>query len=512
VSAFLSLLAVVLAGTQLALLAALTVFGVHRAWLAWLAWRCGRGALDALRPPPAAVDPSAGSSARPLPGVTVQLPLYNERAVTERLLRAVAALDYPRDRLQVQVLDDSDDDTSRTVERVLEQLPPDLEIAHLRRSDRAGYKAGALRWGLHLDGPDRARHELIAIFDADFVPPPDFLLRAVAPFENPRVGMVQARWEHLDAEFSLLTRLQALLLDGHFAVEHVARAGGGHFFNFNGTAGVFRRAAIDDAGGWLDDTLTEDMDLSYRAQLRGWEFVYVPGLTCPAELPVEPAAFMTQQYRWAKGGIQTARKHLQTVWRSPLRLSTRIEAAFHLLGNLAFPLLLLLILVALPLQVLRAGGHAPAGAFWVTLENGPLLLGTLGVLVYYGFGQLRLRRFDATTWVLLPAVLAIGAGLSINNTRAVWRGLGGPVGAFVRTPKRAAVHKSVGDRGSGAGPRRGWLPFAETALGCYALATAILAARGAWWGTAAFHGLFAVGLAGFGVGSLLPLARAQRRP
>jgi len=501
-----SIIATVLAALQLALLAALTVFGLHRGLLMILAWRRSRGTLHPRTLPPAVDDD------RDLPSVTVQLPLYNERAVVARLVRAVAALDYPRDRLQIQVLDDSTDDTSEILIATLESpLHPGLDIARIRRRDRTGFKAGALRHGLHDAGEHTAKGDLIAMFDADFVPPSDFLRRAVAPFADPGVGMVQARWDHLDAEYGLLTRLQAILLDGHFAVEHVARAGGNHFFNFNGTAGIFRRATIEDAGGWQDDTLTEDMDLSYRAQLKGWRFVYLPGLTCPAELPVEPAAFLTQQYRWAKGGIQTARKTLPVLWRAPIPRSTRREAVFHLLGNLAFPLLLLLVLIALPLQVLRAAGTPPLGDHWGFVEGGPLLFGTLCVMAYYAYGQVVLRRFDATTWILLPGVVAVGAGLAVNNTAAVFAGFGSRTGAFRRTPKHAVIHKQRGD-GSSRRYRspRGLLPLLELLAGAAAATTSWLGVHNGLPGTALFHGLFAVGLIGLGAGSLFEGSAAAR--
>ena len=328
---------------EIALLVPLAILGLHRGWMVLLSR-------------PRTVGPD-GDPDRELeipslenpPRVTVQLPIYNERYVAERLLTAVANLDHPIDRLQVQVLDDSSDDTSAIISVFLKTLPRDLDVQHIRRGTRRGFKAGALAHGLQT-----ATGEFIAIFDADFTPERDFLRRTLPQFSNPKIGMVQTRWEHLNPEFSLLTRMQATLLYGHFMVEHVARSQNGCFFNFNGTAGIFRRSCIEEAGGWQHDTLTEDMDLSYRAQLCGWKFAYLPWVTCPAELPVEMSAFLNQQHRWAKGSIQTARKLLARIGRAPVSGLVKVEACFHLLGNVAFPLLLGLILAALPLQVIRS--------------------------------------------------------------------------------------------------------------------------------------------------------------
>ncbi|MFQ5720351.1 MAG: cellulose synthase family protein, partial [Acidobacteriota bacterium] len=278
----------------LALLGALSLYGIHRWFLLWFARR-----------PMAGPDrsPRAGG---PVPWVTVQLPVFNERLVVEGLIDATCAIDWPRDRLEIQVLDDSTDDTADLVaERVRQARAQGFIIHHVRRARRHGYKAGALAAGL-----TTARGEFIAVFDADFVPPRNFLQATVFEFDDPQVGMVQARWGHLNRRRSWLTRIQAVFLDGHFLVDHVARTRSGCFFNFNGTAGIWRRRCIEDAGGWQADTLTEDLDLSYRAQLRGWRFVYRPDVLAPAELPARMSSFRSQQHRWAKGSIQTARKLL----------------------------------------------------------------------------------------------------------------------------------------------------------------------------------------------------------
>ena len=475
----------ILAWAQLTLLLSLAVLGLHRGWMVLL-YLLRRKKLQNTIPLPRPLE---------LPSVTVQLPIFNERYVAGRLVTAVAAFDYPRGKLHIQVLDDSTDDTSDIVRTTIASLPKGTSIEHVRRGSRTGFKAGALAEGLR-----RTDSDLIAVFDADFVPPRDFLRNTVPAFADPAVGMVQTRWEHLNPDFSLLTTLQAFLLDGHFVVEHVARASSGCFFNFNGTAGLFRRECIDDAGGWQHDTLTEDMDLSYRAQLRGWRFVYRPELACPAELPVDMNAFLLQQHRWAKGSLQTAKKLLPTILRAPVSLVAKGEAIFHLLGNVGFVLLFVLILVALPLQVLRlvAGTTTPG---MITLAEGwPILLSTLSVLVYYGTAQLGLARRSWTAWLKLPLVLALGAGMCVNNSAAVFSAMRREPGEFLRTPKRGDEPRRRRIRYTS---RRGWLPLGELALGLIALSTCVLSLRlGHTW-TAVFHGLFASGLLWVGSGSLL---------
>lgn len=343
----------------LAALAGLAVLGLHRLHLV---------ALVAGRHEPPAPPPPAE-----WPPVLVQLPLYNEANVVARLIDAAAALDYPADRLEVQVLDDSDDLTQDIVaERVAWHRKRGVAIEQVRRPDRSGYKAGALAHGLTLtDAP------LVAIFDADFVPAPDFLRRTVPYLGDPNVGLVQARWEHLNRDARLLTRLQAVALDAHFRIEQRARSATGRFFNFNGTAGVFRRAAIETAGGWAADTITEDLDLSLRAQLCGWRFVYVDGVSAPAELPARLDALREQQRRWTRGAGQTARKLLGEVWRTPdVLLRARLEATFQLLLNAAYPLLLLLALLAVPLTAVGNGGGAADRVQWLlsALASGSVAL------------------------------------------------------------------------------------------------------------------------------------------
>jgi len=376
------------------------------------------------------VERAAPSPTGRWPVVTVQLPIYNERYVAERLIEAVSRLDYEADRLEIQVLDDSSDDTAEVVRAAVEaQRRRGVDIVHLHRSDRSGYKAGALEAGQKV-----AKGELLAVFDADFVPPADFLRRTVPHFRDPQIGMVQARWGHLNRNDSLLTRIQAMLLDGHFVIEHAARHTSGCLFNFNGTAGVWRRRTIDEAGGWQHDTLTEDLDLSYRAQLCGWRFHYLSDLVVPAELPIDIDSFKSQQHRWAMGSIQTCRKLLVKVMRAPLSLRAKLEAFVHLTANSTYLLMVLLSLLVFPAMVFRQGDEA-----WKVLAiDLPLFAAaTLALGAFFLVSQREEGGEPSAAAALgrLPALMALGIGLAVNNTRAVvsgWRVRGG---VFNRTPK-----------------------------------------------------------------------------
>lgn len=396
----------------------LALYGLHRLALVWTYRRR---------------DGEVATPAEPAPGewpkVTVQLPIYNERFVAERLIDAVCALDYPADRLEIQVLDDSTDDTVEIVAQKVERMvAAGHHVRHLHRAERPGYKAGALEAGCRV-----ASGELLAIFDADFVPPTDFLRRTVPHFAaDPALGMAQARWGHLNAGYSLLTRVQSILLDGHFVVEHEARHRAGCLFNFNGTAGVWRRQAIEDAGGWEHDTLTEDLDLSYRAQLAGWRFLYLPEVVVPAELPAEINAYKSQQNRWAKGSIQTARKLLRTVLRAPLGWRAKLEAFVHLTANATYLLMLVLSALIFPAMYLRRGEDE-----WMLLAfDLPIFLAaTVSVVIFLLVGQRRAGEPLARSLLRMPAVMAVGIGLAVNNARAVWRGFFEDGGVFHRTPK-----------------------------------------------------------------------------
>ncbi len=380
--------------------------------------------------------PAPPADAQLWPMVTVQLPIFNERYVSERLIDAVAALDYEAGRLEIQVLDDSTDDTAEVIRASVEaHRRRGVDIVHLHRKDRSGYKAGALEAGQKV-----AKGELLAVFDADFVPPSDFLRRTVPHFRDPGIGMVQARWGHLNRNDSLLTRVQAILLDGHFVVEHAARHGSGCLFNFNGTAGVWRRKAIEDAGGWQHDTLTEDLDLSYRAQLRGWRFHYLSDLVVPAELPIDIDSFKSQQHRWAMGSIQTCRKLLLAVLRAPISWRAKLEAFVHLTANSTYLLMVLLSLLVFPAMIFRQGEES-----WKVLLIDLPLFGsaTLALAAFFLISQRKEGGAPkASALGQLPALMALGIGLAVNNTRAVvagWRERGG---VFHRTPKYRAGTQS----------------------------------------------------------------------
>ena len=430
------------------------------------------------------------------PRVTVQLPIYNERYVAPRLVEAVLDFDYPADRLEIQILDDSTDDTSERVEAVVEEASargrPLPTVRHLRRRGREGFKAGALAAGL-----STARGELIAIFDADFVPGPDFLRRTVPAFDDPTLGMVQARWAHMNREDSLLTRAQAVLLDGHFLVEQEARFRSGCFFNFNGTAGVWRRRTIEEAGDWQFDTLTEDLDLSYRAQLAGWRFLLMTDLAVPADLPGRVNDFKSQQHRWARGTAQTLRKLLGPILRSAVRMRVKLAATAHLTSGFCYPLLVLLGLLLLPAILLRQ--QSPHLLLFI---DAPLfLLGTAAVAGSYAAGQRRAGRPASRMWLEVPLAMSVGIGLSLHNSAAVVTGLFRRGGVFARTPKIPA-----GARNPPAQYRSNavWSLWGEATLALYFwVCIAAAGWSGRWW-SLPFLYLFAQGYSLMVLGGALP--------
>ncbi|MCY4122624.1 MAG: glycosyltransferase [Acidobacteria bacterium] len=485
---------ILVVGLYFAVLVGLSVYGAHRGYLLYL-YTNGRRPVH--RPAPC-----DRAQAGP-PSLTVQLPVFNEAYVVERAIEAVARLRYPRDRFEVQVLDDSTDRTSRVARLAVERLQAHgLAISYRRRKVRRGYKAGALAEGLRL-----ATGELIAVFDADFMPPPEFLERAVGAFADSRVGMVQARWGHANRRYSLLTRLQALLLDGHFVLEHGGRHRGGCFFNFNGAAGIWRRAAIEAAGGWQHDTLTEDLDLSYRAQLAGWRFVFLPDVVAPAELPVEMSAFKSQQHRWAKGSIQTCRKVLPAVLRADVPWRVKAEAFLHLTANFNYLLVLALCVLILPALVART---ASAGAQRLLLIDAAVFgLAAVSVVTFYAVSQ---REIGGRWWARLkdlPAMVALGLGLSVNNAVAVVEALSGPTGEFKRTPKYGLG--SPGDRIVGGDGRReaSVQPLIEIAFGTYfTLAVGYALATGVY-GAVPFLVLFQTGFFYAGFASRTPRYEAN---
>ncbi len=465
----------------------LAVYGGHRYWMVYLYYKHKKKKTTA----PAAYFEE-------LPRVTVQLPIFNEQYVVDRLLDAVCKLEYPREKLDIQLLDDSTDETvvvaCGLVERYAALGHP---VSYLHRDNRSGFKAGALEEGLKT-----AKGEFVAIFDADFVPSPDFLLQCIHHFTDPKIGMVQTRWTHINRSYSLLTEVEAILLDGHFVLEHSARSRSGVFFNFNGTAGMWRRAAIDEAGGWQHDTLTEDTDLSYRAQLKGWKFLYLQDVECPAELPVEMTAFKTQQARWAKGLIQVAKKILPRVLASDAPRSVKIEAWYHLTANLSYPLMIVLSVLLLPAMVIRFY----QGWFQMLYIDLPLFMAsTFSISSFYLVSQ---KELFPRTWpralLFLPLLMALGIGLTITNTRAVLEALAGKQTAFARTPKyRVDANKHKVAAAAKYRRRLGWVPWIELLIGSYFALTVYYAIDNENYFTVPFLLLFVIGYWCTGLMSLL---------
>ena len=425
-----------------------------------------------------------------LPKVTTQIPLYNEFNVAERVIRAVAAFDYPKDLHQIQVLDDSTDETRELVDRICAELREEgIQIEATRREVRHGYKAGALS-----DAMSTAHGEFIAIFDSDFVPAPDFYRRLLPHFEKENTGLVQARWGHLNASHSLLTNLQSVGIDGHFAIEQTARCNNHLFLNFNGTAGIWRRTAIEDAGGWTSDTLTEDLDLSYRAQLKGWHLEYLPHVEVPAELPESYAAFKGQQFRWAKGSIQTAIKLLPTVLKSDRSLLVKFQSIIHLCNYGAHPLMLLLALLALPSHHFLKDLVAPVWLWFVFI---PLILSIFGPTSLYVASQ---RFLHPKNWkkraTLLPALIFLGFGICISNTRAVLEAILGVKSGFIRTPKSGSKSTKTYN------PIASITPFLEILAAAYCLLTIIVYARTGNYVILPFLSLYTLGFCLVGFSSL----------
>jgi glycosyltransferase involved in cell wall biosynthesis len=470
-----------------AVLLLLAMYGLHRSHLVFTCWRLTRR-LRAMKERAPALPPGCGDAPESLPIVTIQLPLYNEATVATRLINHVVAIDYPHARFEIQVLDDSTDETGSIVRAHIAKVreaTPDLDIVYLHRTDRTGYKAGALDAGLKV-----AKGELVAIFDADFLPNPDFLRQLVPHFvADAGIGMVQARWGHLNREHSLLTRTQALMLDGHHLVENRARAAAGWLFNFSGTGGMWRKIAIETSGGWQHDTLTEDLDLSYRAQMAGWKFIYREDVVTPAELPEDVSAFRAQQYRWAKGTVQTSRKLMKKVLTARLTTSQRLEAFFHLTPHFAYPLMVVLSVLLLPALILMPATN-PQTMFLVDL---PLCIGTTGSLAaFYAMAEAAQGRSRLNALKQLPALLALGAGLAPHLTKAVIEGLRSMAGEFVRTPK-AGVLRATGGDGVQRYRARADLPMIEIGLCLVSLASTIASLETGHWFATPFAMLFTFG-------------------
>lgn len=429
-----------------------------------------------------------------LPPVTIQLPLYNERYVVERLIEEVVKIEYPKDLLQIQVLDDSTDDTAPFAEALVERYRNmGYPIEYHHRSNRHGFKAGALQEGL-----ESATGDLVAVFDADFCPPAEFLLKTVHHFADPQVGVVQTRWSYINRDYNFLTEVEAMLLDGHFILEHGARSRAGYFFNFNGTAGILRRKMIDDAGGWQHDTLTEDSDLSYRAQLKGWRFVYLPGLDCPSELPVEMHGFQVQQSRWAKGLTQVAKKLLPAILKADIPKRVKAEAFLHLTPNISYPLMIVVSALMLPVMIVRFY----MGWMQMVFLDLPLIAASFwSISLFYVVAQ---RELYPKNWkravFMLPMLMAVGVGLTIINTRAVLEALFGVETAFARTPKYAIGDRPVNLEVKKYRRRSGWLPYAEIACGTYFVGMIVFAIQTYNFFSIPFLLLFVFGYywAGFG--------------
>jgi cellulose synthase/poly-beta-1,6-N-acetylglucosamine synthase-like glycosyltransferase len=432
----------------LSVLIGLSGYGLHRYFLVYLFLKNRKRAPQPL------------AHFGQLPVVTVQLPLFNEIYVVERLLRSVSELDYPPERLQIQVLDDSTDETRDLTASYVRRLTArGFDVELIQRADRVGFKAGALEAGLAT-----AKGDFVCILDADFVPQPELLKSTVHFFTDPKVGMIQTRWGHINRGYSLLTRVQAMFLDGHLLLEQVARSRSGRFFNFNGTAGLWRKSCIAESGGWQHDTLTEDLDLSYRAQLEGWKFVFLTDVVTPAELPVDMNGFKSQQHRWTKGSIQTCKKLLPRVWRSRLPLSVKIEATGHLTSNFAYLLLACLCVLLHP-----STGGPQSGWSRILLIDLPIFLtASVSVAVFYVCAQ---RELHPRTWMkeilLLPALIALGVGLSISNARAVLEAVFNHQSEFKRTPKYGIEEKSQSWRSCRYRPLKSFLPLVEIGFAIY---------------------------------------------
>jgi cellulose synthase/poly-beta-1,6-N-acetylglucosamine synthase-like glycosyltransferase len=462
----------------------LAVYGWHRYYLVYLYMK-NRDK-----------QPKMGPALSPTPVVTIQLPLYNEMYVADRLIDAVCRIEYPRELLEIQVLDDSTDETRSIAELAVRRFAAQgIDIKYFHRDDRTGYKAGALEAGLKV-----ARGEFVGIFDADFIPTTDFLVRLMPHFADAGVGMVQARWGHINQDYSLLTKIQAILLDGHFVLEHGGRNSGGRFFNFNGTAGIWRRTAIDDAGGWQHDTITEDLDLSYRAQLRGWRFVFVPDVIAPAEVPVEMNAFKSQQHRWAKGSIQTCKKLLPQILRSKAPLGVKIEAFFHLTANFNYILMCILSVLIFPSMVIRYN----MGWYEMLLIDVPLFFAaTFSFCNFYLVCQREIYPDWRARAKYVPFLMSVGIGLSINNARAVVEAMFNSKSEFTRTPKYRI--EANADEWIGKKYRQSVAvqPLIELAFGLYFTWTAFYALANGIYGTLPFLLLFMVGFLYTGVLSIV---------
>jgi len=454
----------------------LAIYGIHRYTMCYQYFKFRKN-----------YNPNPVNHFEELPRVTIQLPMYNEEFVVGRLVEAVCAMEYPRDKIDIQVLDDSTDESQNVAREVVERYAAmGHPITYIHRTNRHGFKAGALDEGLNV-----AKGEFVAIFDADFVPGKDWIMQVIHHFAEPDVGMVQTRWTHINRDYSLLTKIEAILLDAHFVIEHGSRVRTGEYFNFNGTAGMWRRKAISDGGGWQHDTLTEDTDLSYRSQMAGWRFKYLPEVECPSELPIEMSAFKTQQARWAKGLIQVSIKLLPTIFKSGMSRKRKIESVYHLTANIAYPLMVIMTALLVPSMICRFY----QGWFQMLLIDVPLFgASTASIAVFYALSQ---RVLYPKTWkrclIYLPMLMAIGIGLTVTNSKAVMEAVFGVQSAFVRTPKFAVNKKGERSKANKYRKRLKLAPYVELLLGAWFMAAILYTFTNHNFFTAPFLILFVVG-------------------
>jgi len=464
----------------------LSFYGIHRYTLCYRYYKFRKN-----------YNPNPPCHFEELPRVTVQLPIFNEQFVIDRLIDAVCSMEYPSDKLDIQVLDDSTDETQQVAAAIVERYAAlGHPITYIHRTNRYGFKAGALDAGLKV-----AKGEYVAIFDADFVPPPDWLMRVIHHFAEPGIGMVQTRCGHMNRDYSMLTQIEAILLDGHFVIEHGARVRTDDYFNFNGTAGMWRIQAIVDGSGWQHDTLTEDTDLSYRSQLAGWKFKYLPDVECPSELPIEMTAFKTQQARWAKGLIQVSIKMLPVIFKAKVPRRIKIEAVYHLTANLSYPLMVIMTAFLMPAMIVRFY----QGWFQMLLIDVPLFTAsTFSIAVFYLMAE---RELYPKTWMktflYLPVLMALGIGLTVTNTKAVMEALFGIQSPFVRTPKYRVAKKGEKSQASKYRKRLKLAPWIEIFIGCYFFAAILYTFTNHNYFTAPFLILFVIGYWYTGFMSLL---------
>lgn len=482
--------------SYLAVWAVLSLFSLHRLFLVFLYHRHKN--LD-IRP---------RSNFKDLPRVTIQLPIFNETEVVERLLRSVSAIQYPRELLEIQVLDDSTNECRSIAAGIVEDLlRSGVPIRHIWRSERSGFKAGALR-----NGMKEAAGDFFFILDSDFIPPPDILLRTIHYFTDKEIGCAQMRWDHVNRDFSLLTRVQAMLLDGHFAIEQAARNRSGRFFNFNGTAGIWRRACIEEAGGWQDDTLTEDLDLSYRAQLAGWKFLFLPHVAVPGELPVQANAFKIQQRRWTKGSMQTFRKLIKRIWASAIPLKAKVEASFHLSVNCSYPFILFLAVLLFPAISRRVEFTFFIFSVKNSLLDYPLyLMATASIAIFYISSQAAVGRGTLRAFRDLPLLLAVGVGVSLSNSLGVLEGIFFRTGEFERTPKRNVLSKERASHWRRSLTILAPLSMMELALGAYFLHLIRLAFSLDRTAIIPFLFIFYFGFSFIGLNSMFQIEREENK-